>query len=266
MTYLDSLKRNRLWLLLFFFVAFQSDLFAQQASSSSNQNKDTKNWNFVAAPYLLFASMNGEVTIQNRPIEVDAGFGDIADNLNFALMLYFEAYNDQWMFSFDGIYMNLGMDGQTPITGRLAEMEMKQLALDFKGMYRISEWFEAGIGFRINDLNAKANIAEGDIILPGNEIEQGATWFDPLIAARARTDFDGSNWKLQLLGDIGGFGIGSDFTWQIKPTLGYRFSKLFGLDLSYRWISMDYKKGSGSNYFNYDMVISGPELGLMFNF
>lgn len=258
--------RTQLLCFLFMLISlFQFNVSAQEKVTSSVDQVESKTWNFVAAPYLLFASMNGDIIIRDVPIEVDASAGDIFENLDFALMLYFEAYNDNWVLIFDGIYMNLGQDGETIFTGRKTKVDLKQLALDFKGMYRVTNWFDAGVGFRINSLNAMASIAAGEI-LPGRKIEQVETWFDPLLVARAKTDFNGSSWKMKLAGDLGGFGIGSDFTWQLKPSLGYQFSKLFSMDLSYRWISIDYNTGNGDDYFKYDMVTSGPEIGFLFSF
>ena len=75
-----------------------------------------------------------------------------------------------------------------------------------------------------------------------------------------------SNWKLGIRGDVGGFGMGSDITWQVFPFVGYRFSKLFEISGGYRALGMDYKTGSGTDAFLYDMVIFGPQLGLVFHF
>ena len=63
-----------------------------------------------------------------------------------------------------------------------------------------------------------------------------------------------------------GLGIGSDFTWQAKPYVGYRFSRLFEMTAAYRWIGIDYETGSGRDNFKYDMTISGPEVGFLFHF
>ena len=180
-------------------------------------------------------------------------------------MLYFEAKNDYWVLSVDGLFMNLGAKGSTLITDRDARVDMKQGALDFKGMFRITEWFDLGLGARINMLDGSTSVAEG-VILPGRKVSAKETWFDPLIAARATYDFNGSPWRLQLNTDIGGFAIGSDLTWQVKPLVGYRFSDLFELSLDYRWIGIDYSTGKGDDFFKYDMVINGPEIGLWFHF
>ena len=121
-------------------------------------------------------------------------------------------------------------------------------------------------GEKFTRLMQLSNLAEGDIILPGNKVSMNQTWFDPLLVARARTDFGGSNWSVAFLADIGGFGIGSDITWQAKPYVGYRFSKLFELTAAYRWIGIDYQTGTGNENFRYDMIISGPEVGFLFHF
>ena len=62
------------------------------------------------------------------------------------------------------------------------------------------------------------------------------------------------------------FGVGSDLAWQVNPFVGYQFSKLFEIDVAYRWLGMKYENGSGTEYFLYDMVISGAEIGFMFHF
>jgi anti-sigma factor RsiW len=91
------------------------------------------------------------------------------------------------------------------------------------------------------------------------------TWFDPGLGVRLSAP-DAGRWHLSLQGDIGGFGIGSDFAWQVYPIVGYRFSDLFEVAGSYRAISMDYTSGEGSDKFVYDLTTFGPQAGLLFRF
>ena len=233
------------------------------------QNQDdnnTKEWNFTAAPYLIIPSMNGNVAINGIPIDVSASPDDIFSNLNGGFMFFFEASNSKWAVNMDILYMKLGETGETPLLGRKAELELKQLGLTVNGLYRVAPWAEVGIGGRFNSIDQTAEIAEGDIILPGTKFSMTQTWFDPLLVARVMTRFDGSQWRLGMLADIGGFGVGSDLAWQINPFVGYQFSDLFEIDLAYRWLSMDYETGTGTDKFVYDMLISGPEIGLLFHF
>jgi hypothetical protein len=69
-----------------------------------------------------------------------------------------------------------------------------------------------------------------------------------------------------VTGDIGGFGVGSDFAWDAFGVIGYRFS-LFGQENSgviagYRALSQDYTDGSGRDKFQWDVTLHGPILGL----
>ena len=258
---------NKAFLFLIAFTLFTS---LSQGQTVEEDKKKEKKWNFVAAPYLLLPTMQGNVAINDIPIEVDASPGDIFNVLEGGLMLFFEASNSKWAVNMDILYMKLGETGTTPILGRTAELEIKQLGLTFNGLYRVAPWAEVGIGGRFNSIDQSAEIAgvgntPGDI-LPGMMVSMEQNWFDPLIVARVMTRFDGSQWRLGMLADIGGFGIGSDLAWQINPFVGYQFSKLFEIDLAYRWLSMDYETGADLNYFKYDMLISGPEIGFLFHF
>lgn len=246
-------------------------LLASPSFAQEEADKEKK-WNFTAAPYLLLPYMNGNVGIGPTNVSVDASPGEIFDNLDFALMLYFEASSEKWVTNFDLIYMSLGGEGETPLLGREALVDVKQLGLTFNGLYRVTTWASVGLGFRINSIDQGIKIdalpgpGPGDIELPAVNADMRQTWVDPLIVARVMTRFNDTKWRLGLVADIGGFGIGSDLAWQINPFVGYQFSKLFEIDLAYRWLAMDYETGSDADYFLYDMVISGPELGLLFHF
>jgi hypothetical protein len=67
-------------------------------------------------------------------------------------------------------------------------------------------------------------------------------------------------------GDGGGFGVGSDLTWQAFPYFGWQFAKWGSLQAGYRWLYMDYETGSGTRQFKYDMLNQGPQLGFTLHF
>jgi hypothetical protein len=95
-------------------------------------------------------------------------------------------------------------------------------------------------------------------------------WFDPLIGVRAFFDLS-ERWTLALNGNVGGFGIGSDFTWGAMGTIGYRFPLFSATNnaravVGYRAIYQDYSEGSGSNRFEWDVTLHGPILGLVIGF
>jgi hypothetical protein len=70
----------------------------------------------------------------------------------------------------------------------------------------------------------------------------------------------------RLYSEIGGFGAGSKFAWQLFPTVGFDIGKVAALDFGYRWIGIDYDKGEGLSHFTYDALTQGPVGGLVFRF
>lgn len=249
--------------LSFFIIVF---LTTGSINSKAQDSSKEKKWNFTVAPYLMFPNMKGDVAVKGIPVNINATTGDIVNNLDFAFMIYAEASNDNWAITFDALYMKLSANGTTPLTSRQADFKMNQLAITTTGMYRLCSWAEAGIGGRINSIGSSVKIAPGDYILPGTDFSGDLTWFDPIIVARVMHYFDDEKLRIGLYSDIGGFGIGSKFTWQVYPFAGYRFSKLFEIDLAWRWLGIDYESGSETDYFKYDMVIDGPEIGFLFHF
>lgn len=225
---------------------------------------DGDGWDFIVAPYLLFPHMNGELAVSGIPSEVDVSPGDIFSNLNFGAMLYLEMANPEWAITLDGLYMDLGADAELPLSGRAGTVDMKQGALEATGMRRLATWAEVGIGARVNRIKTGLFVEEGTV-LPEIDRSDQHTWFDPLIVTRLSVPLE-NRWRLGVRGDIGGFGVGSSFAWQVLPFAGYRFTNLFELVLAYRALGMDYETGSGTDLFAYDLTTFGPELGFVFHF
>jgi hypothetical protein len=72
--------------------------------------------------------------------------------------------------------------------------------------------------------------------------------------------------QLRVYTEIGGFGLGSTFTWQIFPTLGIKLTRSASIELGYRWLDLDYATGEGLSEFRYDVLTQGPVVGFGFRF
>jgi hypothetical protein len=94
-------------------------------------------------------------------------------------------------------------------------------------------------------------------------------WVDPFIGARVRHQMaPGQN--LTMRGDIGGFGAGSDFSWQAIATYDMQIciTDSYAIDgyLGYRALAVDYSEGSGNNRYEFDAVTHGPVIGATVRF
>lgn len=237
------------------------------AGYAQTSTSDTR-WHFLAEPYIMFPYMSGEIGIRRLPsANVDASPVDIFGKLQFAGMLYLEANTNSWAITSDLLYMSLSQDVTPTTILESGKAEAQQLAWEFAGLYRIASILEIGLGGRVNfvqsDLNInRKEIGGGTTPLSGNISN---TWIDPYIVMRLHGEFKGK-WLYLFRVDAGGAGVGSVFSGQLQGYLGYQFSPLFHLKAGYRLLYMDYEKGSGTDFFRYNMKIYGPTLNFGFNF
>jgi len=245
-------------------------LFINQNSVSAQPVESLKKWHYLTDIYLMFPNMNGETGVGDKiTVPVEANPGDILSNLKMAAMLYLEANTNKWAITSDFVYMKLGQNVTESKLLQSGEVSLSQIAWEVGGLYRIMPFWEAGVGGRLNNIGADIDVRK---YVPGigNPTEQviesaSKTWFDPILMTRLSTDIK-DKWFLQFRGDIGGFGVGSDLTWQLQGYAGYHVTKVFQLTAGYRYLSADYDKGEGTERFIYKVATFGPVVKFGFNF
>jgi hypothetical protein len=70
-------------------------------------------------------------------------------------------------------------------------------------------------------------------------------------------------------GDVGGFGVGSDFAWSVTGLFGYKWQAgtvEWAILAGYKALSQDYTSGSGPQRFRWDTTMHGPVLGFSVRF
>ena len=90
-------------------------------------------------------------------------------------------------------------------------------------------------------------------------------WFDPIVGGRLPANL--SDRVLFLFrGDIGGFGAGSDFTWNIETGLGFRLTRRAELQVQFKVLDVDYEAGVGRDFYAYDVVSPGVVIAFPIHF
>ena len=243
------------------------------------EDPNTDGWQFKAAPYIWAVSLDGDMTVKGNTVAVDVNIIDIikeSDSI-FALEGYFEARKGRWGGFIDGTYADLSMGGNVgPLS---TDVDFTYALVDFAVFYRVGTWPLGGASAN-NGQNLSLEVLAGgrytsmdvelDISTPGPStvVDKRQDWVDPIVGARVFLDLT-DDLSLVFRGDIGGFGVGSDFTWNVAGLLFYDFD-LFGKDASvvagYRVLDQDFEDGSGANKFAYDVTTHGPVLGMVIRF
>jgi len=92
-------------------------------------------------------------------------------------------------------------------------------------------------------------------------VEQSRWWIDPIVGLRGQVNF--SRWFFAAAqADAGGFGAGSQITWNTQATLGVNFSRHIAFEAGYRYMYIDYDKDN----FLYNVNMPGVFGGLIFKF
>ena len=217
--------------------------------------KSNDNWEFSLAPMYLWAvSIDGDMTVKGNKVDMDVPFSDIFDNLEGAVTFHFEGVHRQrWGFFSDLNYISL-----SPDDGDI-DIDYTQILFEFGGLYRYTRGahaFDGLAGLRYSSMEA-----ELDFPGPLPNIDQSVDYTDPFFGMRWQWQM-AEKWGLRLRGDIGGFGIGSDFTWNLDGLVNFKPWKHVAFVGGYRALYQDYSKGSGSNEFEFDATMHGPILGL----
>jgi hypothetical protein len=203
--------------------------------------------------YFLGAAMSGDITVGNATADLNVGFDEILDHLEFGAMGFGRVGRDRWSFTAEVLYMGLGASKD------LVNSNFDQWVVESRLAYRLSPRLEPFAGVRYNNLSGEIRGAFG------RNPSETRDWVDPILGATATVPL-GRSLALEGRGDIGGFGIGSDLTWQFYPYLDWTLMPTASLQAGYRLLDVDYETGSGGDAFGWDVLTQGPQVGVTVRF
>ena len=246
----------KLTLLLLF--CFNVMAFGQD--NSDNLSDKESNWEFDVTPYLWFASLKGDVSFLNQTVPTNIEFKDILDQLSIGAFVHLETHKGPWTIMTDLMYLKLKEDGKIGNTSVTTKMETDQTIWELGGGYRIIKLqdylkIDALLGMRYFGLKPSIDI-NGQ-----NVLDKSINFVDPYIGIRFKNTND--KWINSARFDIGGFGVGSEFSWKFDLLLGYQFSDRSSMYLGYQAYDVDYE---ADNSFVYDVFTGGIITGFNFHF
>lgn len=219
-------------------------------------------WTGSVTLYGWLPAMETTATI-DRPLggsvsaDVSTSATDILDALNFGFFGAAEARRGRLGLFGDVFYTDLGVSQTGP--GGLRQSVGADLFM-FTGAAAWRVW-DDGRGF----LDA---LGGGRVVSLDSEVSVGAasatkstTFFDPLVGVRAGYALT-ERVSVLATGNIGGFGVGSELTWEAYAGFSYAISDRVSTELGYRYLSIDYESGRKE----IDMQMFGPVAALTVRF
>jgi opacity protein-like surface antigen len=264
----------------------------------------SKQWEFRFTPYAWATSVVGNTTAAGQTVDIDVGFLDVVEESDsiLGLMGYFEARRGRLALYTDVVWSSLTFSGERSATGPLGglnvsvdgDLDYQQTIIEAGISYEIArfsessaslndEWggptsytaidFLAGARYWRESVGVSLDITGmGPGVMPpgfevsGNRVvaRSGAMeWVDPVVGLRVRHQFSTGH-ELQLRGDVAGFGIGSDLSWQLFGGYSFQLGESWSGVVGYRALSVDFREASPNGTRGIDLLQHGPVVGVNF--
>jgi hypothetical protein len=236
-------------------------------------------WQFRVTPFFWAPQIESKVTVGGYSATVNTYFPDILRNLEGGGMISLEARKGKLGFFLNPMYLKLRGDGEftrtrglglVPPPTRDLSLTLTMWMVEFGGFYQVAKWpldWKKGAGRAVTlDVIAGGRYwsinGDLDTTSPINPTKTNS-FVDPIIGARTKIDLT-DKFMLNLEGDVGGFGVGSDFTWNAQGSFGYQFTPMISAFAGYRALYIDYKASSKS--VRYKETMQGPMGGITITF
>jgi hypothetical protein len=225
-------------------------------------------WAFKLTPYAWLAGQNGKVaSFPGYPaVKVDVDFyDDVFGNINGALMLVGEARKGRFGVAADVVYTDIEFEEKAY---RLLFYKFKSRTeswiVSAAGFYRLVEkdraFLDGFAGIRYWNVLTELSVSGG--LLGTRKRSNREDWVDPLVGLKGLLPIGESKFFVNGFGLIGGFGVGSDFMWDVNVNLGYQWTPAIATTIGYRYLDVDYDDDG----FIYDVAQDGLVLGLSWRF
>lgn len=247
-------------------------------------------WTLTVTPYGWGTWLDGTVTVKGRSADVSIDPIQLIDHLErVPFMGYAEARKGPFGLYGDLFYADIGLNASAvhsrslnpAISGTLSRslgLDIEETILELGGAYQVLQRgptaldLIAGARYWHQDADLKlaltATLDTSDLFVSrGVAVARSGSvdWVDPLVGARIRHELAPGQ-ELLLRGDVGGFGAGSQFSWNILAAYSLKLCDQKGVTysgvLGYRLLDVDFVKGSGRTRYEYDVLMHGPLLGL----
>jgi hypothetical protein len=231
---------------------------------------DTSEWQHTVLFYGMGAAIDGDAQVGDLKVPVDVSMSDVFDALEFGAMAAYRADNGTWSFTVDTTFMGLGGSSESERGLVKGDLDLDQFTLMGTVGRHWTEHLDALFSLSYFDLSTDLKLTTtapvgGAVTVRTASVD--ASWVDPMIGLHYGLPFR-DDWRFNLRGDVGGFGIGSDFSYQLLATVRWQSSGQLGAVFGYRVIGFDYEDGQkGSrNYQRFDLTQQGPMLGVTYDF
>lgn len=240
-------------ILFILFLGMVSPAYCQDLNFDPKGYSDK--WNVSVTPFLLVPNINGEVQSEKLSEEFGIGPSDFIETLNGTFMLDAEVSKGKFFASPAYIYTYNEVEAvlwETENSNQdvTAYPELKKQIVELLAgiRWRADEQFilDPFLGFRYTNYHVFGSV---NGIANVTELDEHAGFFDPVIGIQTHF-YPHPRIPFELKADIGGFGVGSEYTWSALLHSGYVLSPSVDLLVGFAALENQYQSetDTGNTY------------------
>lgn len=233
-------------------------------------------WDFFVGGYLTMATIDAVTGTQTpfgaQDMALEMDFSELLDVLDYGFSALVVARKARLSLNADVVLLGISDSGSLTLPSPLSaavnigyEVNMKEIEL-YAGYALFEQYPDLEIiaGARYIDQEIDITVNAGPLAVAPTI---GDDWIDPFVGLRYTGPIK-DRWSFILRGDVGGFGVGSDFAWRIDAGVRYRWQNDWEVGLGYKILDQDYESGArtDADYYKWDGSESGLTLGFGKNF
>jgi len=226
-----------------------------------HQQPAEKDWSFNLSTYAWATSISGTISAGGRSADVDISFKDVVRHLDMAFMGSAELRYRRWGFMGDIIYARLHDDIPPPAgvlfssTHEVVKETIGTFLLSYRAVDHDRTALDLFAGARVysfySEIVLRPNLAPVGFAADGT-----TTWVDPIVGLRGRC-YLSNLFFVNGYGDVGGFGAGSEMSWQVLGTVGIQAARWCDVQVGYRALGFEYQGTRGTQ----EITTHGPIIG-----
>jgi hypothetical protein len=204
--------------------------------TAAAQTRGDAGWYFEVAPYVWFSNIDGVNTLGDVSLQV----GDSVLERRFVGTA--AVGKGRWRgianFTTASLSSRTELEGAsvppgTQVTYDFSQTTAELFATAQVGTFLTTNAFQLLGGVRY--VRQEQKLVDGP--QPGSITEE---WIEPVFGANYFAAMGGRFWAV-VAGDIGGFNIGSKFTWRVGAQLGFTIAKPVDVTMAYDYMAAQYK-------------------------
>ena len=220
---------------------------------------------YTITPFFWGSSLDGSIAVGPAAGDIDVGFSDLLDNLEFAVPINFQAKGGKWALIAEINYVALGGDlevnGPRGAVRQLGKYDVDMLIFELLSAWEFSNFGEVLFGVRYQDIDVGLELFAPTLV--SQKFNDNQDWIDPVVGIRYGGPIS-RTWEYHIRADAAGFGLGSgsDLTINLRAGFGVKFSDKVAFLFGWHAYDVDFENQD----LTYDMLQQGPELGLRISF